>query len=150
MKKGQIEMIGLVIVVIILVIGGILYLRFGVLGKKEVKNDVTVETSYIVNTLNALLNVKVCSNSISMEETMMQCLNRGENICDKEPCQYLEEQTKLIVGSIGITNKYKYSISIEKNGATNEIVRQCETGSLADVKVSDASGEAFTVKMRLC
>ncbi len=150
MKKGQIEMIGLVIVVIILIIGGLLYLRFGVLGKKEVKKEAIVETAYLVNTLNSILNVKVCSNTISIQDGLTKCFEEGQNLCGGEACDYLKDQIKDIITSVGLNDKYKYSFYIEMNNEAIYINQQCEYGSKADIKVANAEGETYTANLQIC
>ena len=78
MKKGQLEMIGLMIIVIILVLGGLFYLRFA-LTPEEKKEDTSVQA---YNLMNAVLNVYICGNT-SLRSAIVSC-DLGESICDND------------------------------------------------------------------
>jgi len=150
MKNGQIEMIGLVMVVILIVISALLYLKFGILGKKEVKQETTIETSYVINTLTALTNIQICeSNPIKFKDVVSACLNQ-QNICETEACNYLKTQTEIIMGSIGISNKYKYSLFIEKENNRIDIKKQCDFGTKADIKHGDQGVGYYTINLQIC
>jgi|SRR3989344_6317785 len=150
MKKGQIEMIGLVIVVLLLVIGGLLYLKFGVLDKKEAKNEVTLESAYVVNTLTAIRNVNVCESSpVKMQQAINACINE-ENICGTEACEFIKSKMEEIMVSIGISKQYKYSLYLEKKSKIVDIKKQCEYGTKADIKTGDISSGYYTINLQIC
>lgn len=150
MKKGQIEMIGLVIVVLLIVIGGLLYIKFGVLDKKETKKEAVIETVYAVNTLNAIKNVRICGDEqIKMQEAMNSCIN-GQEICEKEACDLIKSEIGVIMDSIGLTNQYTYSFYLEKKSEIVYIQKQCNYGTKADFKVGDISSGYYTVNLQIC
>ena len=150
MKKGQIEMMGLVIVVVLLIIGGLLYVRFGVLGKKEVQKNTVVETAYIINTLNAVLNVKICNNEIQLQDAVSKCFEKSENICGEEACGYIKKQIEPIMTSVLINTNYKYSFYFENDEDTFNINKECEYGSKADITIVGIDGGYYMANMQLC
>ena len=63
LKKAQIEMIGLVIVVILITIGLLLYIKFGVFREESSANeDPTLEYIYSTNLMGAIFNIKICED----------------------------------------------------------------------------------------
>src|SRR3989344_8037529 len=91
-KRGQTEMLGLVIIVILIVIGALFYVRFGILGKsgERQQKENTINAIQAYNLMNAIMNVKVCGN-VSIREGFALCKNNG-NLCDENACTYLDNE----------------------------------------------------------
>jgi|SRR3989338_217466 len=149
MRKGQVEMIGLVIVVVLLVIGALLYVKFGVLDRKEPKTDTSVELSYASNLLNSILNVKVCDDKTGVDEGLIMCF-KGQNLCSQQACPYLKNEIKTIMASVGLKDEKHYSIWIENKGKTEYLFNNCKTGLVVDTKKTDTDRSAYKINLQLC
>ncbi len=148
MKKGQTEMIGLVIVVVILVIGALFYVK-NVLEQQAPKKDAVVEVSYAGNLLNSIVNVNVCDGKYSFSDGLTACYN-GLNFCEKEACNYMKLETKAIMGLVGYKDPKKYSFWVENNGNTKYINNDCKFGTKVDIKVAKENDEVYQVNLKLC
>ena len=96
-KKAQMEIMGMMIIVIILVIAALFYVKFVVLQpKKEGASTLVQEQAY--NLMNAVLNVKVCWGNVSVRDAIKAC-KEGGNLCgeDEDACIYIGDEIKTIV-----------------------------------------------------
>ncbi|HLC85838.1 MAG TPA: hypothetical protein VJG30_00935 [Candidatus Nanoarchaeia archaeon] len=148
-KAGQIDIMGLMIVVILIIIGGLFYIKYGVLQDKEMQRDISLDQSYAINLLNSLLNVKVCEETIMIGEAMVECFNEGK-ICEKEACEYLKPQIEEIIAAVGLKDFKKYSLWIEKGDNVKYITEDCTTGVKADELLKTDDNEDYTVNFRIC
>ena len=95
MKKAQMEIMGMMIIVIILVIAALFYVKFVVLQpKKEGASTLVQEQAY--NLMNAVLNVKVCWGNVSVRDAIKAC-KEGEDLCGDNACIYIGDEIKTIV-----------------------------------------------------
>jgi hypothetical protein len=151
MRKGQIEMIGLVIVVIILVVGLLFYLRFGVLRKDDVKKDVMIEYATSVNLMRSLFNVKICDDgSLQVQEAMIKCLEEVRICGDKEACSFVNKTIRDILGSTNLNKTKKYTINISQGDNEKSIINDCKTGILVPGTIQISSDESFTTEFVVC
>ncbi len=160
MHKGQIEMIGLVIVVILLAIGLLLYFKFGILrddnGSGE---DPTIEIAYVNNLMGAVLNMEICENDRginNIEGAVISCFD-GQSyggtglLCDGlGACDYSKAEIKRIIGELELKKVRKFSVSVEKNNNVVDIIKDCETGIVGRTRVITQEREAYTVKFTVC
>jgi len=94
-KKAQMEIMGMMIIVIILVIAALFYVKFVVLQpKKEGASTLVQEQAY--NLMNAVLNVKVCDGNVSVRDAIKAC-KEGEDLCGDNACIYIGDEIKTIV-----------------------------------------------------
>ena len=149
MRKGQTEMIGLVIVMVLLVVGALFYVRFGILGKKNVKEDISLDVNYASNLLNSMLNVKICDRKTGLDEGMITCFNGGK-ICEQEACDYLKSEIQAIIDSVGLEKYKDYSVWVESKGRNEFISNNCRTGVKVDSKVVGENKIAYQVNLQLC
>lgn len=155
-KKGQIEMIGLVIVVILLVIGLLFYFKFGILRKEQPESDPTRELAYANNLIGALFNVEVCNGEYKIEEILIRCFEDKQGystsmFCDElGSCDYAEREIGNIIGELGLKSYKKYSISIRKDSDTVAIKEDCETGILSSTTLITPDEEHYTADFRIC
>ena len=95
-KKAQMEIMGMMIIVIILVIAALFYVKFVVLQpKKEGASTLVQEQAY--NLMNAVLNVKVCDNNVSVRDAIKACKEGGYLCGEDSACIYIGEEIKTIV-----------------------------------------------------
>ena len=150
-KKGQIEIMGLMVVVILIIVGGLFYIKYGVLGGKKEATDSSIEQAYSIGLLNALLNVKVCEEAqIRVGDGLVKCYEGGQEICSQEACEYLKGQMKDIIGSVGLKNYKSYSFWIEKSGEPKNLFEDCKTGVKTDEVIIADNNEEYTVNFRIC
>ncbi len=143
--KGQTEIIGLVIVVIILVIAGLLYLRFGL--KQSPKQQITIETIYADHLLNAILNVKICDKQVS--EIIVDCFNKLD-ICKKDSCEYVKTQTEDIMTKLNVKEFRNYYFYAEKDGEREKFSSECDPGTVVDRTIVGTNDEDYKVVLKLC
>ena len=94
-KKAQMEIMGMMIIVIILVIAALFYVKFVVLQpKKEGASTLVQEQGY--NLMNAVLNVKVCDGNVSVRDAIKAC-KEGGDLCGDNACIYIGDEIKTIV-----------------------------------------------------
>ena len=149
-KKGQVEMIGLVLFVIILVIGLLFYVKFGVLKDNGPKEDTALKQAYATNLMGAVLNVKVCESApVKIDEGIVACFN-GEQLCEQEACSYVKSQINQITADLKLKNYGNYSIWITKGDENRTISSECRTGILTHTTLVAANREHYTTYFRLC
>lgn len=148
-KCGQIDIMGLMVVVILIIIGGLFYIKYGVLQDKEAQRDTALDQSYAINLLNSLLNVKVCEETTMLGEAMVECLNEGK-VCEEDACEYLKPQIEEIISAVGLKDYKKYSLWIEKNDNVKYLAEDCKTGVKADELLKTEDNDEYTVNFRIC
>lgn len=89
--KGQTETVGLIVIVLLLLIVGVIFIRFSLLEKPEVYSDLRTNIQ-ASNLLNAIM--KADSERGKLKEVMAGC---REN---KEDCSYFENEIKKIVKNL--------------------------------------------------
>ncbi len=159
-KRGQIEMIGLVIVVILLAIGLLLYFKFGILrGNSDTGEDPTLEIAYVNNLMGAVLNMEICENERSInsiEGAVISCFEESsfggdEMLCNGlTSCGYSEFEIKKIIDELKLKKFRKFSLSVENNDKSANIINDCETGIVGRTRVITPEREAYTVKFTVC
>ena len=146
MKKAQLEMIGLMIIVIILVLGGLFYLRFA-LTPEEKKEDTSVQA---YNLMNAVLNVYICGNT-SLRSAIVSC-DLGESICDNDcdfngDYSFFSNQLDNIVSKVTYLN---YSFYVNKGEIEVFKVEGCKYGQASQSYPISERNEYYEVFFKLC
>ena len=146
--KGQTEMIGLVIVVVILLVGALFYVGF-CMGNKIPQKNVALEVSYVSNLLYSIVNVQVCDGKSSFDESLIACYKQ-QDFCDKEACGYVTGELKKIMDSVEYKEPKKYSIWIESDGNIKSLVNNCKSGTKTDIRLSRDNDQVYEVSLQLC
>lgn len=155
-RSAQIEMIGLVIVVILLVIGLLFYFKFGILRKEMTAGDPTRDLVYATNLMGALLNIEVCEQEYKLDEVLVRCFEDSQGystgvFCnDLGSCDYAKEEIEKIMADLELKSYQKYSISIKEGSESFVLKEDCETGILASTVVITPEQEHYTVDFRIC
>ena len=144
MKKAQIEIVGLLIVVILIVLGGIFYLKFAVLNKKPVEQT-SRQNIQATNLINALMNIRLCDNKFTMKESLILCGNK-ELLCDEDACNYIKDQLKLIDDNID----YKHSFYVKKDQDKIINIEGCEEGIASPASSFSDKGTYYEAYLLLC
>lgn len=149
MRKGQIEIIGLVIVVIILVLGALFYVWLAGKEKPNTANEVVLETSYASNLLSAVLNVKICNETKQVKEAIVSCFNE-EELCDKDACNLVSEEVNKIISEITVKDFRKYTFKAKRDGEGKKFKEECKTGTNIMTKITGNSDENYEINLQIC
>jgi len=148
-KKGQVEMIGLVIVVILVALGLLLYVKLVIFRSETVKVDTAYEHAYVTNLMGALFNVKLCDQTVKVEEALVSCF-KHEQVCEQEGCTYTSHEIKSIIASLGVKKYQNYSLEIKKGSESKLLLNGCKTGILISTTIRTQDQEHYTASFRVC
>ncbi len=150
-RHGQIEMIGLVILVVILIFGALFYVRFQMLQPVQSKQDDTLVTTQAYNLLSALLPLPLCEKR-TIKDALIQC---SEGIsapfcADYSSCQILHEQLPIILGSVlDHSLGLKYSFHARSENAVFFEIPGCTRGITPSYPFQE-SGKNYEIVLTLC
>jgi len=149
-KQGQIEMIGLVIVVILLAIGFLFYVRFGILDDDGSEDNLAVEQAYVTNLMISLFNVNTCgAEPIQLKEGVVRCFN-SESACGEDACDFVKGEIKAIMNSTSLNNYKNYSVWISKASKDKFILNECKTGVRAQTTIVSSSNDHYQAYFMVC
>ncbi len=114
MDKGQIDMIGITVILLLLIIIGIVALRFSIT-KVESNQDSTLNSIKANNLVNALVKASSCDSNL--KETMKNCCE-NRDFCGQNACDFLEKEVKLIFDKT-MTSNYFIEIKNEDKSCFN-------------------------------
>ena len=147
MKKSQIEMFGLVILVILIALSLVIAIRF-MFGNNENEIPIAVELSSQAGNLQlSLLKTEVC-NGNSLEKVIQACCS-NEDSCDQNACDLAESMIKESIKSIMPDQAYKVTAFSEtecfsiNNGCTENVKNQITIGPS---RIGNARFEIFLCK----
>ncbi len=147
--KGQMEMIGLVIIVIIVTMAILFYVSYSVnsskSGKKSVYSefvDVELANSFVSTLLQT--SVEGCSD-VQVRNLVKDCGTNPRQVCpgiNKNSCQLLEEIVLEVINETFDVWQYNYWFTIDFNN-TNPI--ELNTTDCSDVSVGQSSPASFPI-----
>ena len=146
MKKGQMEMIGLVIVVVLIIIGGMFYITFSLRGKdKTQEQDQHLQSIQANNLVNAIVKIKICENK-SVGEAIVLC-DTNKQICGENACDFVKNEIERIIQSFSNENYFFFV----KRGE-NEVFSfgNCDYGVSSVPYRLDVDSTSYDVVLRLC
>ena len=120
MKKGQFEMLGLAIIVVVVVLGVVLYISFGT------QNTTPQTRQYSTSFQTALLDTTIPACDMSVAQAIRACKTGGRYGCD--PCVEVERTVKELA-TYGIGTEYKYILTLESvlpSGEDIVVKNDCE------------------------
>jgi len=112
-RRAQMEMVGLVFVVVILVLGIVLYVSFSQPRGTNTAAQVMGQSSF----LNAMLETQVPECGVSISRLAQACI-QNEGFCG-DACDKVQFALDRIVNMTLIEQGVKYNISIEGTGIMN-------------------------------
>lgn len=157
--KGQVEIFGLLIVVILIVIGGLFYLKFAFLTETEEKTDDYSGQAY--NLMNALLKLSICGN-LSLKEAVLYCkednIGKDAYLCDGvDICQEVKQEILAVVEPFMDENNLNYAFFVKEgfnvDGGENLLVlneNDCKFGSVSPVYKFKVNEERYSAYFKLC
>ena len=106
MDKGQAEVVGLMVIVIILIVIGVIYLRFVFIKEKSAYPEIRTNIE-VNNLLRALVKLKI--GNLTMVDALYNCYRNTE-------CNIIENEIKNILTSILRPNEdYKFILLADDN-----------------------------------
>jgi len=108
MKRAQVEIFGLLIIVILITVIAIFALRFALYTREEMPRSLDVIAN---NLLNALLKTTMCEESLS--SILIKCYNNLDP-CGAENCkEHISSEIRSIISKLDMKKEdYKFVVSI--------------------------------------
>ncbi len=152
MKKGQQEIMGLAIVVVLIIIGILVIAKLNSFENVSYKKDYEQPkiASSMLNTLLATTS-RDC-NGISMMQILQDCAGNNTNKCNGEnSCAYFEQQAKEIFGNtLGSWQvNYEFSVFYDEESPIIKLGKQCTNKKSELFPVPTESG-ALIAKLDIC
>lgn len=157
MKKAQMEIFGLVIIVLLVSIGMFFVIRFVVFGEEEQTLKGYTQTQSAANFLSALRRTTTGCDSLSIEQLIQTCATNSQRLCDNIPvCDYTENQVQYLLDNTLVAwgNKsfyfktyltsYDVMISI-----TNKNCTEYDAGDLKQEFIPTTIG-IVTTELKIC
>ena len=152
MKRAQIEIVGLIIVIILVTIGIIFTIKFINEEKpKDYKKEFT-QTEMASNMLNAFLKTTSTCKELSMTELLQDCSQSKTIACnEKDSCAYVEQEAKKIFGrtlekwNIG----YEFKVFFEEENPILILGKSCANKKSMLFPIPTGSG-VLSVKLDIC
>ena len=142
MRRGQIEMIGLMVIVLILIIVALFFLRFSL--RSDSFEDDTLLSLKANNLVNAIKKVTDCGKPF--EEAIIACCQE-ENFCGNPSCEHVTDT----INSITSNMEEKVSFSATLNGEScGFIIQECQKGVTSTVNILNADAGQVEIKTVLC
>lgn len=138
MNKGQAEVVGLMVIVVILLVIGLIYLRFALIREESAYPDLRTNIQ-VNNLLRALVKLKI--GNLTMSESLYDCYN-GLN------CEMLKNRINDILDIVLMPSEgFKFSLLAEER----EIISfgNCNTGILGSFPFVK-NGISLETRMVLC
>lgn len=113
MRKAQIEILGLMIIVILLIFGLILYFKFA--AKSSSSDDLlqTAEKNLEVSNLLSAVRLSTVCDKTSFDDVVKAC-NDGTFACEKEGCTLLRTELSSRMDAYGInSSRYMFFVGEE-------------------------------------
>ncbi len=150
-RHGQIEMIGLVILVVILIFGALFYLRFHVLQPVQATQDSTLVTAQGYHLLSALLPLPLCDKK-TIKDALIHCSEgTSDAFCaDLSSCQALHNRLPTILEpAIDHSLGLQYSFQARSENAVFFQIPGCTRGISPSYPFQE-SGKNYEIALTLC
>ncbi len=151
MRNGQIEMVGLVFLVVLLVLGGLFYLKFVVL-QPPAPGVVVESESQARNFLYGMIHVPLCQNQTTLEVIHL-CSTQGETACGNA-CQTLQQELPHLFTPVFTTVFHtNYTFTAQENLQQPAFFTLGKKCSLGGTKVSitpQYEDSSYRLALELC
>ncbi len=154
MKKGQIEMIGMVVIVLIIVVGFLLYIRLSVFKEKDQGVTMSYQTIYAGNALSAMIKFNNPSCSMNVGDMIVHFSSGGDKICNVNDEDSLKKLIFKILDNIVREDKSfsSYYLNIERYGQNYMEIDSlnCKKESLGVFGPEYMLSNGLKLKLKIC
>lgn len=151
MKTAQIEMIGLVLLVTLLLIGGLFYLRFIVLQPEPLATDSTLRTTQVTNLLTALLPLTLCDDK-TVRNALAQCATYPDTpfCADRTGCDAIHTSLPPILdATLSRPLGLAYNLTARTPDDAFFSIGPCTTGTAITLPFQE-EGKNYELLLRIC
>lgn len=96
MRKGQMEILGFIIIVLLIIAGVIFYIKFMKPDNTQQIIQESEQNLEVSNLLNSIRLQTICENT-QMNDVIKTCINNNGFECDKESCLLIKEELPKII-----------------------------------------------------
>lgn len=140
MKRGQMEVVGLLVIVILLLVIGLLVLRFSV---RSNSSGATIDARSSLESTRLLQALSLTTiQGKSFQDSVVDCSH------DAADCQTLRHEIESIF-SVTLKKGQKYSFYLVEEDQKLITIEQCPVGVLSSYPFSTAGG-FYEAQLRLC
>ncbi len=155
MKKAQIEIIGLAILIILIVLGTTFVIRVMMTREPVEHKKEFTQTETASNMLNAFLETTSNCNELSMTELLRDCGQDNNSICfgnTVSSCNYAKEAAREIFGkTLEEWNiAYEFNVFYEKENPLFVLGKSCSGDKKSKLFPIPTSLGALSVKLDIC
>lgn len=145
-KRSQIEIMGLLIIVILLILIGVIFVRFSLSEKPNTMAEIRTNIK-ITNLLTAITHTTLCGR-YSFSDAIIYCYTtNNDDLCGQPSCTFIRTEIPKMIGLAVPNAEYQFIAAADTRNFIN--IGTCKQGKVADYKVH--SGDIlFTMKLRLC
>jgi len=144
MKKGQVEIMGLLVVVVLIIIGGVFYLKYCSTQKPDTQIEVNIRQIQTINAVKALMNLRVCDRE--MKEAILLCADDMQ-LCEQDACEYLDEFVKGVYDRV-LEDEYLFVIKERESELLK--IGGCDYGVSSGPYLIQEEGRYFEVNLKIC
>ena len=126
MRRAQMEMIGLVFVVLIVAMGLVLYVSFSPSRAPGPHKEVNTYVSF----LNAFAESDITScgaQGMPVARVAQECAAGNPEVCGRDPCDMLQNAMDKVLRETLFVQNIKYNMSLEGTGISS--VNDCDSAS---------------------
>lgn len=155
-NKGQMEIFGLAIIVILIVVGLLFFARFVLMKEPAGRRAEYIYSELSSNMINAYLSTTSADCSgISMSDLLQDCASGTGIICDSglDSCSYAGNAAEMILNMTLSEWKYSYYFSVTAN--EKDIISPIGKKCLGDKNSKDyplplGGGASMDVRLEIC
>lgn len=141
-KKGQSEVIGLVVIVLILIVVGLIFLRFYL--TNESNNKESVSNIKANNLVSAIKQASVCNGD--MVDVIVSCCSNKE-FCGRDSCQLANDEIRKITEKS--LEERVYFEAKQENSLCFSINEDCQGISSTENLIRNEEDEA-KIRVKIC
>jgi len=153
MKKGQTEIIGLMVIVILFIFVGLIYIMFA--GKEDtgsLTRDVT-QSVKVQNMLDSYTQFTPCYTELpypQMREVIMDCYTSGEKTCGEDCETLITETLDDMIKAYSSSQEYQFIIRDPKKEEFIIVGEECPGEAKAATALIVVGGQSLTLNLIFC
>ena len=151
MKRAQIEMMGLTMIIVLVIVGMVFVFKFIIEDETIDYKKQFTQTELTTNTLNTLLRTTSECDGLTMIELLQDCSQDKNIICSgKNSCEYFEDTTKKIFGETFEIWGIEYSFTVFNGGQIIKLGESCPFDKKSELFTVPTESDILSVKLDVC